>query len=214
MCNDSPGERNRSQAYWPQPVPLSLGRLTKSTAQSVTRRAALKKFALTLALLVGLAGAMCAQDATNRTPLGITVTGKSDWSIVPAAIVPPFVFVGTDGDFCIRHLSLVGKITLAGRDVLIEGKISADFNGDLDATYSGPLWASVTITGAINGTKTLLFEGNATGTTVGLLSVATIKLEGRGPFEGDRLELQLTEIGPSNTDTYDLKGTLIQRASR
>jgi hypothetical protein len=182
--------------------------LTKSMAQSVTWRQAFKKFGLGLALLVGLSGAISAQNT------GIAVTGKSDWTIVPANIVPPFLFIGTDGDFYIRHLPLVGKITLAGRDVSIEGKISADFNAELDATFSGPVWASVTITGTVNGSRTLLFEGNATGTTVGLVSVAKIKLEGRGPFEGDRLELQLTEIGPGNTDTYDLKGTLIRRAGQ
>jgi hypothetical protein len=153
--------------------------LTKSMAKSVTRRAALKKFGLGLALLVGFSVALSAQDATNHTPPGITVTGKSDWTIVPANVVPPFVFVGTDGDFYIRHLPLVGQITLAGRNVSIVGKISADFNAELDATFSGPLWAQVTITGTINGSKTLLFEGNATGNTVGLVSVATIKLEGQ-----------------------------------
>ena len=183
--------------------------LTKQMAQSVTRRGALKKFGLGLALMVGLSVAISAQNATNHTPLGIAMTGRSDWTIVPANIVPPFVFIGTDGDFYVRHLPLVGRITLAGRDVSIDGKISADFNAELAITFSGPVWAPVTITGTINGSNTLLFEGNATGTTVALVSVGTIKLEGRGPFEGDRLELQFTEIGPGNTDTYTLKGTLI-----
>src|SRR5256886_6787677 len=47
---DSPRERSRSLASLEQPAPLSRGELTKSLAQSVTRRAALKKFG------VGLAG--------------------------------------------------------------------------------------------------------------------------------------------------------------
>ena len=190
------------------------GELIKTLAQSVTRFAALKKFGVSLALLVGLSVTISAQDGANRAPPGIAVTGNFGWSIVPAVLTPPFVFIGTDGDFYVRHLPLVGKLSLAGRDVSIKGKISADFNGELDATFSGPVWAQVTITGTINGSKTLLFEGNATGTTVGLLSAGTIKLDGRGPFEGDRLELQFTEIGPGNTDTYDLKGTLIRRAGQ
>ena len=47
---DEPRERSRSLASWGQPAPLSRGELTKSMAQSVTRRAALKRFG------VGLAG--------------------------------------------------------------------------------------------------------------------------------------------------------------
>jgi hypothetical protein len=183
--------------------------LIKEIAQSVTRCGALKKFGLGLALLVGLSGIASAVDTPDRSPGRIAVTGASDWSIVPAALAPPFVVVGTDGEFYVRHLPLVGKLSLAGRDVSIEGKISADFNAELDSTFSGPVWAPVTITGTINGSKTLLFEGNATGTTVGLVSVGTIKLDGRGPYEGSKLEFEFTENGPGNTDTYTLKGALI-----
>ena len=184
--------------------------LTKNLAQSVTRRAALKKFNVGLALLVGLSVIVSASDPPDRGSAKIPVTGKSDWSIVPAALTSPFVFAGTDGDFYVRHLPLVGKISLTGRDLAIEGRISADFNAELDPTFSGPLWAPVTITGTIDGSKTILFEGNATGTTVGLVSTGVIKLEGRGPYEGAKLELEFTEIGPGNTDTYNLKGVLIQ----
>ena len=109
------------------------------------------------ALLVGLSGICSADDSPDRAPGRVAVTGNSDWSIVPAALTPQFVFIGTDGDFYIRHLPLVGNISLTGRSVSIEGKISADFNAELDPTFSGPVWAPVTITGRINGTKTLLF---------------------------------------------------------
>src|SRR5262245_38986469 len=99
------------------------------------------------ALLVGLSGIASADDPPARTPGRVAVTGNSDWSIVPAALTPPFVFVGTDGDFYVRHLTLVGKISVTGRGVSIEGKISADFNAELDPTFTGPVWAPVTITG-------------------------------------------------------------------
>jgi hypothetical protein len=163
-----------------------------------------------LALLVALPVTICSGDTSDRSSDRVAITGTSDWSIVPAAIVPPYVFNGTDGDFYIRHLPLVGRISLSGRGVSIEGKISADFNAELDATFSGPLWAPVVITGTINGSKTVLFDGNATGNTVGLVSVGVIKLDGRGPFEGARLVLEFTEIGPGNTDTYNLRGVLVQ----
>jgi hypothetical protein len=186
--------------------------LTKDIAQSLTRRGALKKVGLGvgLALLVTVPVFVSTADTPDGSSTGITVTGNSDWSIVPAAFTPQFVFNGTDGDFYIRHLPLVGRITLAGRAVSIQGKISADFSGDLDGTFSGPLWASVTITATVNGSKTVIFEGNALGSTVGLVSTGTIKLSGRGPYEGARLEIEFTEIGPGNTDTYTLKGTLIR----
>jgi len=191
-----------------------LNRRTRNIAGSATRRAALKTLGSSLALLVGLAGIVLGGSGPDPALHRVIVTGNSDWSIVPANLAPPFLIVGTDGDFYVRHLPLVGKIRLAGRGVSIDGKISADFNAELDSTFSGPLWAPVIITANINGSKTLLFEGNATGTTAGLVSVGAIKLDGRGPFEGARLELGFTEIGPGNTDTYDLKGVLTQCPGR
>jgi len=186
--------------------------LPKGVAQSATRRGTLKNFALGVSLVAWLVTHpvfLSAADAPIGSPVGIAVTGNSDWSIVPANLTPQFVFDGIDGDLYVRHLPLVGRITLAGRSVSIQGRISADFNGDLDATYSGPLWAPVTITATADGSKAVIFEGNAIGSTVGLVSTGTIKLSGRGPYEGAKLQLEFTEIGPGNTDTYTLKGTLI-----
>jgi hypothetical protein len=185
--------------------------ITRTMSHAVMRCGALKKLGVGagLALLVALPVFLSAGGTPIPSSAAIAVTGNSDWAIVPAALTPPFVFVGTDGDFYVRHLPLVGRITLTGRGVSIEGKISADFNAELDATFSGPVWAPVTLTATIDGTKTLIFEGNATGTTVGLVSVGVIKLAGRGPYEGARLEIKFTEIGPGNTDTYSLEGTLI-----
>src|SRR5207244_467297 len=57
---DSPRERSRSLASLEQPAPLSRGELAKSLAQSVTRRAALKKFG------VGLAGMALARFGLNN----------------------------------------------------------------------------------------------------------------------------------------------------
>jgi len=162
-----------------------------------------------LALLAALLPVIFAQDSPDRSPGRIEVSGNFDWSIVPAPLAPPFVMVGTDGEFYIRHLPLVGKITLTGRSVSIEGKISADFNGELDATFTGPVWAPVTITGTVDGKKVVLFEGNATGDTVGLVSIGDMKLNGRGPYKGSTLEIQFIEIGPGNSDIYSFQGALI-----
>jgi hypothetical protein len=185
--------------------------LTKSRVQPVARRGALKRLGVCvgLALLVTVPVFISAGDTPNPQSARIAVTGNSDWSIVPASLTPPFLLIGTDGDFYVRHLPLVGRITLAGRDASIAGKISADFNAELDATFSGPVWGPVTITATVNGSRSVIFEGNASGTTVGLVSVGVMKLDGRGPYEGAKLEINFTEIGPGNTDTYSLEGTLI-----
>src|SRR5207244_5174152 len=57
---DSSRERSRSLASLEQPAPLPLGELTKSLAQSVTRRAALNQFG------VGLAGMALARFGLNN----------------------------------------------------------------------------------------------------------------------------------------------------
>ncbi|HEX5222609.1 MAG TPA: hypothetical protein VFZ59_23845 [Verrucomicrobiae bacterium] len=182
---------------------IQFSEFTKRPARSVTLKLGL------FALLAALLPVIFAQDSPDRSPGRVEVTGNFDWSIVPANLIPPFVLVGTDGEFYVRHLPLVGKITLTGRSVSIEGKISADFNGELDATFTGPVWAAVTITGTVDGKKVLLFEGNATGDTVALVSTGKITLNGRGPYEGSKLEMEFTENGPGNTDTYSFTGALI-----
>jgi hypothetical protein len=64
---DSPHERSRSLTYSQQPATLSRGKLTKSLAQSVTRRAALKKFGVGLGGMA-LACFVMAPEA-NAAPL-------------------------------------------------------------------------------------------------------------------------------------------------
>ena len=201
-----PVAQHKSKNMNPQVVEL-----TRKFAKSVMRRPALKtvSIAFSLALLVAVPVITLAEDTPARSPGRTEVTGNFDWSIVPANLVPPFVMVGTNAEYYVRHLPLVGKITLTGRGVLFDGTISADFNGELDATFTGPVWAPVTVTGTVDGKKVLLFEGNATGDTVALVSTGTIKLNGRGPYEGFKLEIQFTELGPGNTDTYSFQGALI-----
>jgi hypothetical protein len=66
-----------------------------------------KRFAifagLSLALIAALLGTVFANDERDN-PFKTEVTGQSDWSIIPAAFTPQFLFNGTDGDIYIRHL--------------------------------------------------------------------------------------------------------------
>lgn len=97
---------------------------------------------------------------------------------------------------------------LPARGVTINAKIHADLNGELDSTFSGVVWAPVTLTATIDGIKTIIFEGGATADTVALVSIGKIKLHGRGPYEGATLDLTFEEIGPGNSDIYNFKGHL------
>jgi hypothetical protein len=177
----------------------------KNVSQSINRRIVLTGFGLSLALLVGLSVVVSAEDTPSQGPNKISLTGTSDWSIVQAAFTPQFLFGGSDGGIYVRHMPLVGRITLSGGAASIHGKISADFNAELDGTFSGPVWASVTITATNNGSRTVIFEGPASGDTVGLVSNGTMKLEGRGPFQGQRLDLAFSEYA---LDQYNLTAVL------
>ena len=101
---------------------------------------------LSLALLVSLPGALSANDNRDRGPRMAVVSGVGGWDIVPPNFAPQFLFAGTDGQTHVRHLPLVGYLKLTGNRVTIDSKISADFNSELDATFSGPLWGEVTMT--------------------------------------------------------------------
>ena len=123
-----------------------------------------------------------AEDGANHNPVRIALTGSP---IGPSSRPPSRHHLSSSAPMGISTSGIAsgGKISSSGGGVSIEGKFSADFNAELDATFTGPLWAPVTITGTVNGSKTLLFEGNATGNTVGLVSAGVIKLEGRGPYQ-------------------------------
>ena len=164
---------------------------------------------LSLALLISLPSLLSANDKHDRGPRKTAVSGRLGWNIVPPAFTPQFLFAGTDGDTHVRHMPLVGNINLTGRGVTINGKLTADFNAELDSTFSGPLWGEVTITATIDGVKNLIFEGRFTADSVALASIGKIKLQGRGPYEGATMELRFEEIGPGNSDTYNCKGYLL-----
>ena len=164
--------------------------------------------ALTFGLLT--CGAMNVQaDNQNHGARGKTaVTGGFAWTIVPSNLTPQFVFVGTDSELHIRHLPLVGPIQIVGNGINIEGKATADMNGELDATLTGVIWGEATITAKVNGVKTIIFEGRFHADTVGLISNGKVTLRGRGPYEGRTLEFDFEELGPEHTDNYTLKGAL------
>ena len=165
---------------------------------------------LILGLLLSLPNVASADEKHWGEPRNSAVTGTFDWSIVPANLnMPGIVLPGTDGRFYVRHLPLVGVFRLAGRGVSINAKIHADLSGELDSNFSGVVWAPVTITATSERLKTIIiFEGRAAADTVALVSIGTMKLYGRGPYEGATLDLVFEEIGPGNSDTYIVRGHL------
>jgi len=168
-----------------------------------------------LPALAGLAIALTASpfheveagNDSHTSPRKTAVTGYFDWTIVPPNL-GPYIIPGTDGDLYLRHLPLVGKFTLAGKGVALEAKIQVDLSGELDTSGTGVVWAPTTLTGVVNGVKTILFEGNGTADEVNLVATGRTTLTGRGPYEGTKLEFTFQEIGPGDSNTYTLEGEL------
>ncbi|MCZ7634729.1 MAG: hypothetical protein M5U12_00815 [Verrucomicrobia bacterium] len=175
----------------------------KTTATNHTGRLA----GLTLALLLSSSGILRAEDQPQGVPRKMAVTGNFDWSIVPPNL-GPFITPGTDGDLYLRHLPLVGNFTLAGKGVALDAKIHVDLNGELDGTGTGVVWGTTVITATIGGAKTIIFQGSGSADTVGLVSVGTMTLSGRGPFADSKLEFTFEEIGPGDSNTYNFQGSL------
>ena len=163
-----------------------------------------------LALLMIPAATGFAEDTSSADSVadGIAVTGRFDWSIVPVNL-PPFLHVGTDADLYPREVPLVGPFTLTGRRIAIDGKISIQLSGELDAMGTGVFWFPATLTATINGVKTIIFQGEGRADSVALVTTGTLRLKGRGPYAGARLEFEFAETGPGNTDTYTFRGRLI-----
>jgi hypothetical protein len=184
--------------------------LMPAATNAVSKNPLVLLWGLIVALLLSLPDAASADEPRSRGPRNTAVTGTFDWSIVPANFnLPGIVFPGTDGRFYVRHLPLAGVFRLAGRGVGIDARIHADLSGELDSNFSGVVWAPVTITATGDRLKPIIiFEGRAEADTVALVSVGTMTLYGRGPYEGATLELVFEEIGPGNSDTYNIRGRL------
>lgn len=162
---------------------------------------------LILAVLLGTSGTLRAERQPNDVPRKTAVTGNFDWSLVPPNL-GPYLIPGTDGDLYVRHLPLAGRFTLTGKGVALDAKIHVDLNMELDVVGTGVVWGTTVITATIDGAKTIVFEGSGSADTVGLVSIGTMTLSGRGPYQATKLEFTFEEIGPGNTDTYTLKGQL------
>lgn len=184
----------------------------QSMKTTATHRAGLLA-GLTLALLLNASSTLRAEGQPQGVPRKTAVTGNFDWSLVPPNL-GPYLIPGTDGDLYVRHLPLAGKFTLAGKGVALEAKIHVDLNMELDVTGTGVVWGTTVITATIDGAKTIIFEGSGSADTVGLVSIGTMTLSGRGPFAGRRLEFTFEEIGPGNSDTYTLRGQLAPEPQR
>jgi hypothetical protein len=176
--------------------------------KAITTFRLLNLAALTIGLLACAPALLRADDHHNGVRGKIAVTGYSDFAIVPPNL-GPYLIPGTDGDLYLSRLPLVGKLTLAGKGVAIDGKVHLELSGELDATGTGAVWFPVTATTTINGVKTLIFEGRGSANEVNLVAAGRISMVGRGPYEGMKLELTFEEIGPGDSNTFNHKGYLM-----
>jgi hypothetical protein len=161
-----------------------------------------------LVLSTSLVGTLQADGDPESTPRKIAVTGNMDFSIVPPNL-GPYLIPGSDGDLYLRHLPLVGKFTLSGKNIALEGKLHVDLNGELDITGTGVVWFPTTITATIAGVKTILFEGQGQANEVSLVATGKASLKGRGPYEGMKLELTFQELPPGDSNKFAYTGHLM-----
>ena len=129
---DSPRERSRSLASLEQPAPLSRGELTKALAQSITRRAALKKFGVGLAgMALARFGLNNAQAITNgqldgnaHPNVGGFVWLKNIFS--PAYAAPPPLVVGAGSLIHPRVILTAGHGTRLIEEAIAGGMMTMD----------------------------------------------------------------------------------------
>jgi len=103
---------------------------------------------------------------------------------------------------------LAGVFSVSGEDIVIEGTVTAEYNADLDSSFTGPIYGKTSIVGTIKGRQATLFKGRFFGHTVGLVSSGMVILEGRGPYAGMTLFLSFQHTDPATTD-HELSGYLV-----
>lgn len=89
---------------------------------------------------------------------------------------------------------------------IVTGNLDMVLNCKLAPPGSGPCKGPATITDAAG---TLLWEGQGHLRVVAMVSTGQITLQGRGPYEGTHLVLDVQELGTGNTDVFDVTGRLL-----
>jgi len=89
---------------------------------------------------------------------------------------------------------------------IVTGNLDMVLSCKLTPPGSGPCKGPATIT---DETGTVLWEGQGHLMVVAMVSTGQIVVQGRGPYEGTHLVLDVQEIGTGNTDVFDVTGRLL-----
>ena len=161
------------------------------------------------ALIAGFAATttFSADPSGVGSPKKAPVHGEFDFAIVPPNLGPYIVAIQNNEVF-VRHLPLVGNFSFTANGKKVLGKIHIDLNGELDTTGTGVVWTPITITGTVEGVRTILFEGTGIANEVNLVAIGDASLQGRGPYLGTEMKFVFQETGPGDSNTFTFVGTL------
>ena len=163
---------------------------------------------LVLALLVNIPSTLQAGEKSDCGTAVVPVAGQLDFSIIPPAFTPDYVTTDEEGNSQVRKMPLAGAFSVSGKDITVEGTVTAEYNADLDPSFTGPIYGKTAIVGTVKGRQATLFKGRFFGHTAGLVSSGMVILEGRGPYAGMTLFLSF-QHGDPNTTVHLLSGYLV-----
>ena len=108
---------------------------------------------------------------------------------------------------------LAGNFSLLSEGLQLNATAWAILAADLDPAFNGPIYGPFSATAVIDGEEVLIFSGQFSGQSVGLLSSGELAAQGRGPMAGMALRLEFVETG-ANTETFTLTGYVFDPHSR
>lgn len=113
------------------------------------------------------------------------------------------------GGIHIRHLVIEwSNFSLSGSGVVIQGTLTSEFSGNLDEYGTGPVSGTFIVQTERDG---VIWEGRSHGHLVEWMGTAVVTAQGRGPFSGKLLQLEMVEIPNLNPyqDDFALSGWIL-----
>ena len=145
-------------------------------------------------------------------PESVAVTGVSDLLVgqVDGVLVPD-----PAGHLHLRQAAFEGSFHLEGNGISITGTQVIVLNGVLDATLSGPVAGSLTVTVDERGESIVVWQGTIHGRVDALIFTGQAVARGVGPHAGQQLKLTYQERpatpGVPNPEVFDLAGAVARR---
>ena len=113
------------------------------------------------------------------------------------------------GNLHLRNYTATGSLFLDGGHIRIDGKNTMVLNGNVDSTLTGPLSGTYTVLTDIGGQDTVIWEGRVHGNVVNAIFSGKVVAQGRGPYAGMQLKLDILEDLPSPGDPNPERFTVV-----